>query len=103
MSIWSSHSHSSSSPSLSGQQPVRTARGHSGGAKRRSRSGAALYILTSSMRLSMPKRVNAVIASSPGPRTVRRPFFGVHFVADILQPIGILAEHLGDAGDGEDV
>jgi hypothetical protein len=29
--------------------------------------------------------------------------FRVHFVADILQPIRILAEHLGDAGDGEDV
>src|SRR3977135_2287214 len=38
--------------------------------------GRLLYISTSSVRLSTPKRVKAVIASSSGPRTVRRPASG---------------------------
>jgi hypothetical protein len=29
--------------------------------------------------------------------------FGVHFDGDFLQPVLVLAEHLGDASDGEDV
>ena len=62
-----------------------------------------MIILTSSARLSTPWRVKAVIASSPGPEDGEATVFRIHFDADFLQQVLVLAEHFGDTADGEDV
>ena len=36
-------------------------------------------------------------------KAAKRPVFRVHFNADLVQPVLVLAEHFGDTGDGEDV
>ena len=51
----------------------------------------------------MPKSVNAMTLSSPGAVDPDQTVFLVHFTGDVLQPLLVLAEHRGDAGDGLDV
>src|SRR5436309_1328235 len=50
----------------------------------------------SSARLSTRKRVKAAMVSSPGPRTGEAAVFRIHFDADFLQQVLVLAQHFCD-------
>ena len=52
----------------------------------------------------MPKSVNAMTLSShAGAVDPDQAVLLIHFIRDVPQPVLVLAEHFGDAGDGADM
>ena len=88
---------------IHGQHPVRTAAGSLGRRVATEQVGVGFVHLDERSEILDAEGCEGRYRLFTGAEDGETAVFRIHFVADLMQPILVLAEHFGDTGDGEDV